>query len=334
MKIKLLLVCVSLILFSCKKDPVSTQDLAPINFDVSQWILEGEKVSCVDFNADGKAWIGVSSRLVFYDGIKTKEYEVGSEILDISVGPDDKVWVATKDRGLALFTDEKFTYYTKQNAELPRDLILAVEAAPDGSVWFSSSAHLLGGLMHFDGQKFELFTPENSIINQNLVFDLKADKKGNIFFTSEGTVTQAKVFRVDNKGNLTALGGDATFYWIASLDVTSKSEAVIATDHSLSSCSNCYTDAVSIYKKGKWNKVEADFTLDYFNRMFVDKRDYIWVQGSINGDYASFFVFDGNEWHRSAKEQIPEAFIYSIKVDEQNNIWFCTNMGIYIIKQS
>ncbi len=334
MKRKLLFICITLFLFSCKKDGLTYNKFSPVNFDVSERILDGQKVNCVDFDPDGNAWIGVGSSLIYYNGHTTKSYDAGSEIRDISVGPDGKVWLATRDRGLALFSDGKFSYYTKQNSGLPRDLILAVEAAPDGTVWFSSSAHMLGGLMHFDGKKFDLFTPENSPLNQNLIVDLKVDKIGNIFFTSEGTVTQAKVFVIDSDRKWSVLGGDVIFYWIAALDVNSKSEPVVATDHSLSSCLGCYTDAVSIYRKGKWYKIEADFDLHFMNRMFVDKRDFIWVQGSVKGDYDSYFVFDGKEWNRSKKGQIPDAFIYSVKVDPHNNIWFCTNQGIYILKQS
>ena len=138
---------------------------------------------------------------------------------------------------------------------------------------------------------------------------------------------------IDNRGHLSALGGDAKFYWIGSLDVNSQSEAIVVDDHSLSS-SMPHVNTVSVNRKGKWNKIGADFDVDYFNRMFVDQRDFIWVQGSIKGDYQSYFVFDGEEWHRSQKGQIPDAFIYSVKVDSKNDIWFCTNDGIFILRQS
>ncbi|HAQ19875.1 MAG TPA: hypothetical protein DCR40_11675 [Prolixibacteraceae bacterium] len=332
MKYFFLFVIALCFLSSCDEtEPFNTFN-SSISFEVSDQILDGEKVACVDFDRDGNAWIASGSSLIFYEGRKFKTYDAGSAILDVSVGTDGKVWLATKDRGLALFSGEKFTYYTKQNSGLPRDLIIAVEAAPDGSVWFSSSAHQLGGLMHFDGKDFELFTPENSILNQNLIIDLKIDRLGNVFFTSEGTVTQAKVFMIDNRRRMTALGGETMFYWIGSFDINSKSEAIVATDHSLSSCGGCYTNAVHIYRKNKWSKLEGDFDVHY--RMFVDKRDYIWVQGSKKGDYQSFFVFNGEEWRRSPKDIFPDAFIYSAKADPHNNIWFCTNDGIYILNQS
>jgi hypothetical protein len=333
MKQFLLLLLFSVFLFSCDDEEFSNKNYHQINFDVSEWVLKGENITCLDFDSEGNAWIGSGTSLIFYDGKRIRTYDAGSEILDISASHDGRIWLGTKDRGLACFSDQKFVYYTKANAGLPRDLILAVEAAPDGSVWFSSSAHMLGGLMHFDGRKYELFTPENSPLNQNLIIDLKVDRSGNVFLSSEGTVTQAKVFMIDNRKNWKILGGDMEFYWIASLDVTSRSEVVVATDHSLSSCWGCYKNEVVIYRKGNWEKIETEFEMGFFNRMFVDRRDFIWVQGSIKGDYNSYFVYDGKGWNRSKKGQIPEVFIKSAKVDPHNDIWFCTTEGIFILKQ-
>jgi ligand-binding sensor domain-containing protein len=335
MKIKLIpIIFAFLMVFSCKKkDDFPDTFKSGIKFDVSEHILEGESVSCVDFDSDGIAWIGAGSNLISYKREVISTWDVGSYVRDLSVGPDGKVWIATKDRGLALFDEGKFTYFTMQNSGLPRDVIIAVEAAPDGTVWFSCSAHMLGGLMHFDGKKFELFTPENSILNQNLVLDLKVDKQGNVFLSAEGTVGQSKIFMIDNRNRWTSLN-DNGFYWIGALDVNSKSEAIVADDHSLSSSRVGHDNAVYIYQNSKWNKLASDFELDFFNRLFVDKRDYIWVQGSKEGDYQSYFVYDGQDWHRSKKSQMPEDFVYSVKVDPYNNIWFCTNEGIYILNQS
>lgn len=335
MRFKLLpIVFAFLMVFSCnEKDDFPDTFKSGINFDVSEHILEGESVSCVDFDSDGIAWIGAGSNLISYKREVISTWDVGSNVHDLSVGPDGKVWIASKDRGLALFDDGKFTYFTVQNSGLPRDVIIAVEAAPDGTVWFSCSAHMLGGLMHFDGKTFDLFTPENSILNKNLITDIRIDNKGNVFVSTGGTVTEVNVYKIDSRNRWTALSGES-FYWIAGLDVNSKSEAIVATDHSLSSCMGCYTNAVYICRNGKWDKLEADFNLDFVFRMFVDKRDYIWGLVSIDGVYPSLVVYDGHEWHQSSKDQMPEDFVYSVKVDPYNNIWFCTNKGIYILNQS
>lgn len=335
MKIKLIPVIFAFLMaFSCnEKNDFPDTYKSEIKFDVSEHILDGKSVSCVDFDSEGVAWIGTGSSLISYKRKEIGSWDVGSDIRDLSVGPDGKIWIATKDRGLALFDDGKFTYFTMQNSGLPRDLIIDVEAAPDGTVWFSCSAHMLGGLMHYDGKKFDLFTPENSILNKNLITDIRIDNKGNVFVSTGGTVTEVNVYKIDSRNRWTALSGES-FYWIGALDVNSKSEAIVATDHSLSSCMGCYTNAVYVYRDKKWNTLKAEFELNYVYCMFVDKRDYIWVLGSKEGDYQSYFVFDGQDWHRSKKGQIPEDFIYSVKVDPYNNIWFCTNKGIYILNQS
>lgn len=337
MKLNFIPFLLIILLFSCGKEnlednPAEKVYSAEINFDISEWILKDKDISCVDFDKDGNAWIASGSELIFYNNGEIKTYEVGSTILAISVASNGTVWLGTRDKGLASFSNNKFTYYNSENSGLPRDLILDVETSPDGSVWFSSSAHQLGGLMHYDGQ-FELFTPENSPINQNLILGVKINAEGEVYFFSEGTVTEAKVFLTDGKNKWSKLGGEVVFYWIAALDLTSKSEPVVVTDHSLSSCMGCYENEVAIYQRGKWNVIEHDFDIHFFNRLFIDKRDYIWVQGSDQGDYSGYFVFDGNEWHRSKKGQIPEVYIKSVKVDNQNNIWFCTEEGIFILNQ-
>lgn len=322
-------------LFSCNKDDevALNKFSGEINFDISEWVLKGENITCVDFDRDGNAWIASGSNLIFYDGLNTKSYSAGSVIQDVSVAPDGRVWLGTKEKGLARFSKGEFTFYTTENAGLPRDLIIDVEALQNGSVWFSSSAHQLGGLMHYDGHRFHLYSPENSPINHNLALGLKISSKGEIIFYSEGTVTEAKVFLTDGKEKWQMLDESMSFYWISALDLTSKDEPVLTTDHSLSSCGGCYENEVFIYKNGKWQKIEGNFDVKFFNRMFVDKRDFIWVQGSKKGDYSSYFVYDGQNWHRSAEGQIPEVFIKSVKVDEKNNIWFCFDEGIFILKQ-
>ena len=334
MRLPFSLILFLLILYSCNQDDYTGVADSAISFDVSEWVMKGENITCLDFDPDGNVWIGSGSRLIFYDGRRTQIYDAGSEILDISASPDGRIWLGTKDRGLACFTGQKFVYYTKANSGLPRDLVQEVETTPDGSVWFSSSAHQLGGLMHFDGKKFELFTPENSLLNQNLILGLEADKDGNIFLTSEGTVTEAKVYVVDNRRNWTILGGNTEFYWIASIGVNSESEPVVATDHSLSSCMGCYSNDVFIYRGGKWDKLNSGFELSFFNRMFIDRHDFVWVQGIIEDNHTGYFVFDGRKWHRSRKGQIPEVFIHSVKADRHNNIWFCSDEGIFILNQS
>ncbi len=322
-------------LFSCNKDDeVALNEFSEeINFDVSEWVLKGENITCVDFDKDGNAWIASGSNLIFYDGLNTQSHSAGTVIQDVSVAPDGRVWLGTKEKGLARFSGGEFTFFTSENAGLPRNYVNEVEAAPNGKVWFSSAAHNLGGLMCYDSGTFSLYSPENSILNQHVIQNLKVDRDSQVYFASMGTVGNAAVFRIDNQNNWKQLNEEGNFYWVSALDLTSKFEPVLTTDHSLSSCMGCYENEVFVYRNRKWNKVESAFDVGFFNRMFVDKRDYIWVRGSKQGDYSSYFVYDGQKWYRSAEGQIPEVFIKGVSVDHQNNIWFCSDEGIFILRQ-
>ena len=323
-------------LFSCYIDDevVPNPFSDEINFDISEWVLKGENTTCVDFDSDGNAWIASGSHLIFYDGLNTQSYSAGTVIQDVSVAPDGKVWLGTKEKGLARFSNGEFTFYTSENAGLPRDYVNEVEVAPNGKVWFGSCAHNLGGLMCYDNGTFSLYTPENSMLNQHVVQNLKVDRDSRVYFVTLSTVGNAAVFSIDNQNNWKQLGGDASFYWISSLGVNAKDEVFVIVDYSLSSYSG-YENYLAFFDGKKWEKLESDFYFSILPRMTIDKRDYIWVYGygTVEGDYPGYFVYDGREWHRSEEGQIPEVFIKGVKADSQNNIWFCSDEGIFILRQ-
>lgn len=318
-------------LISCEKEDSLSENLPPVNFEVTQNLFPDKTITCIDFSNDGTAWLGSGQELICYKMGDTTTFDVGYNIVDISAGIDDKIWLATKENGLGCFSDNQFIFYNEENSGLPRNYIADVEAAPDGTVWFSSSAHQLGGLVHFTGQEFELYTPENSILNQNLVLGIRVDAEGNVFCFSAGTVTETKVFKIDLNGNWKSLGDN--FYWVASMDLTSKSEPVVLTDHSLSSCMGCYEDYVAIFKKSKWVNIEFEFESGYVNNVLVDNRDYIWIHGLFPGGIPQYCVYNGKEWLYSEDNQLGDAFVYKAACDSDNNIWICTNKGIFILNQ-
>jgi ligand-binding sensor domain-containing protein len=200
-------------LFSCNKDDEVVLNEFPeeINFDISEWVLKGKNITCVDFDKDGNAWIASGSNLIFYDGMNTQSYSAGTVIQDVSVAPDGKVWLGTKEKGLARFYKGEFTFYTSENAGLPRDYVNEVEVAPNGKVWFGSCAHNLGGLMCYDNGTFNLYTPENSIMNQHVIQNLKVDRDSRVYFASMGSVGRAVVFRIDNQNNWKQLNEEGCF---------------------------------------------------------------------------------------------------------------------------
>jgi len=65
---------------------------------------------------------------------------------------------------------------------------------------------------------------------------------------------------------------------------------------------------LAYFNENEWKRLETNFNLQFIPRIFIDKHDYVWVQGSNQGDYSGYFVYDGKKWHRSEEGQIPEVF--------------------------
>ena len=330
MNARILVLFVLFVLFSCEKDEINSPDFSSeINFDVTEWILKDRDISCVDFDKDGFAWMASGKELISYNNREIEIYDSGATITDIAVAPNGIVWLGTRE-GLARFSGGKFKFYSEENAGLPRNYVHSLGVASNGKVWFCSAAGDLGGLMSYDGRRFKLFSPENSILNQHVIQNLKIDRDDNVYFNSMGQVGKAIIYKIGSNNNMEKPGGETSLYWISDLDINSKGAIYFMVDYSLSSYSG-NKNFVGYVVGNKWNKLENQ--ADFYPKVFIDKRDYIWTMGSIGGDYFSFFVYDGKQWKRSEKDQIPEKYFKSIKVDNQNNIWFCTSEGIFILHQ-
>lgn len=340
MKTQFISLLLFLFLFSCEDDEILKDDPfsnypSEIRFDNSEWLFETKSISCIDFDADGNAWIGSGADLIFFDGIDSLIFDAQSTVLDLAVAPNGTVWLGTKDKGLARFSNGHFTWFSTENSIITRNYIHSLGVDSNNKVWFCSAQHDSGGLMSYDGNRFKLFTPDNSILNQHVIQNLRIDKNNNIYFFTAGKVGNTAVFKINNNGKWEQLGGkDAMFYWLSSLGAASGEKVYVTTDHSLSSSFYSYTNGIGYYEREKWNTLETPFDLNYLiPKLFLDKRDYVWVMHSGHGEYTSFYVFDGSEWHRSAEGQIPEFYYNYVKTDINNNIWFCTNRGIFILKQ-
>lgn len=330
----LLLLLVTLLSISCEKDPNPDGFQEEVRFDISSRILEGKGIAAIDFDMDGNAVIGSEKTIYIQTGKELKSIETGFRIIDLAVANDNSIWIGTDGGGLGHLEADNITWYTKANSGLPRDLIMNVEVAPDGTVWFASCAHLLGGLGSYNGSQFRFYTPENSPINQNIIEDIEISSDGTVYIATTGTVGSTNIYRFHNK-TWECLGNEeGTFYWTMSFTISSGGNIYLVEDFSLSS--SMRENRIYRYGSGKWVIVDPgdNQVLSFFNNIKTDKRDYCWVT-SINDNGPGLLVFDGNEWHRSPDGLIPDAtLITSIEADKENNIWIGTySDGIFILNQ-
>ena len=322
-----------LLTVSCEKDSSVNSFPAEVSFDVSNRLLEGQPIKCIDFDEQGNAYIGSGSKLHYSNGTIQKTYTLDYAILDLAVAPDQTVWIGTNGGGLCHFAGNEFTWYTSASAGLPRDYIRHVEIAPDGLVWFSSCAFRIGGLGICNGEKFEFLTPENSPLNQNIIEDIEIDNAGAVYIATTGTVGKTNIYRITDK-SWECLGDEkGTFYWVFSITICPSGIIYLVEDFSLSSA--MISNKLFRLENDKWQIIESEDIpeIGFFSSIKADKRNYCWLAG--HGEHSAILhVYNGESWVSSPEGLLPDDHITTIEVDSDNNILVGTyESGIFILNQ-
>ena len=318
------------------KKEFSLKNYSPeIRFTITGRLLEGKPINCIEPDYKGNTWIASGKELFYKKGSEEKTFTLDFPILDISIAGDETLWIGTNGGGLGHLSKDGITWFTKDNAGLPRDYISQVEVGLDGRIWFSSCAHDLGGLVVYDGNKFDIFTPDNSILNQHVMDDIGIDSDGSIYAITLGTVGNTNVYRIHEDvwkclGNQTG-----TFYWVSAFTVGPAGIIYVLEDFSLSSSSG-NTNTLFEYKGNEWNKLKPDFMssrFTFFTAMKADRRNYCWV-ASIDGNSYVLHVYNGKSWVEPPSGLLPNDQITTIEADSNNNIWIGTaHNGIFILAQ-
>jgi hypothetical protein len=261
-----------------------------------------------------------------------KDYNLGYSVLDLAVAPDQSVWIGTSG-GLCHFQEGQTTWYTKENAGLPRDYVMNVEAAPDGRIWFASCAHQLGGMGIYDGRNFTFLTPENSPLNQNMIDDIEINEHGIVYISTSGTVGMTNIYSVDGNDWKCLGSEEGTFYWVFNFSISPSGIIYLVEDFSLSSTFR--TNKLYGYSNNEWENIslEEGRQIGFFGLTGTDKRDYCWVP-SASQEGLSMMVYTGKKWEISPTDFITGDIITVIEADKNNNVWLGTYTdGIFILNQ-
>jgi ligand-binding sensor domain-containing protein len=316
---------------ACTKGDLTNNFPPEVSFDITGRLLEGKHVDCIATDNKGNVFISSDKELYYTSGSVNKSYTLEYAVLDLAIAPDESLWIGSNGGGLGHLINNEFTWYTTSNAGLPRDLVNNVKVAPNGNVWFSSSAHRLGGLGLYDGDRFEFLTPDNSPLNQNLIDDIEIGQDGIVYIATAGTVGHSNIYRINNR-EWDCLGDEkGTFYWVFSFAAGPSGLLYVVEDFSLSSAFN--TNKLYQFRDNKWQKIEMDFEPGLFGRMNIDKRDYLWMTGRGENSPA-LHVYNGKSWTSSPKSIFENAYITAIEIDGENNVWIGTyDNGVFILKQ-
>jgi signal transduction histidine kinase/ligand-binding sensor domain-containing protein len=106
---------------------------------VSESALSNKSVSAMVADSRGRVWLGLTTgELILYDGAGFRTFTEadklpGGMLHSMSAGSDGSIWVAF-ERGLTLFTGDRFVSWSKKNG-LPGNRVLWAVPTPAGRLW-------------------------------------------------------------------------------------------------------------------------------------------------------------------------------------------------------
>ena len=299
-----------------------------IVFTVSGHFAEQNEISSLVATDTGNYYYATGNQIIKVENAKSTTFSATSEVLVIALNKSDQsLWFGTKSSGLGHYKDGKIRYYTMESDALPRNLVHCIACDEDGAVWFSSSAHRLGGLCCYKNGKIEIFTPQNAALPDNLIKSISC-KDGIVYVATGGTVNQQKMIQIEgNRWKLLPVEG----YYLMGMDVDSEKRLYVIDDTGLSS--SMMKPRIWQYENGTIKNIAPDISMfALFATLKTDLRNFVWLAKYESNNNVRLTVFDGKTWH-DAPADFPDIFIKCMAVDRNNTVWLGTDQGIYLIKQ-
>lgn len=260
-------------------------------------------------------------------GIKKGDLQ-GKALSQMMMAPDEKLWIATEDAGIAIYDRSKNSFEHILNIQEPgndliRNNIHALTSDKDGKIW---SGNFFGGINEIDPGNFRIknFSHEvndtGSLIN-NFVFALYCDPSGLLWIgtmdgidildkrTKRFSRFKPEIFRgkfiydifPDKDGNFWFLTNDNS-----GLYIYNKSE-----------------DSIENFRKDSIPGLNGSSFICHL----IDSRGKLWFGSRGDGlvlfdpGIRKFQTYDMDDG-------LPNNVIYGILEDDQNNLWLSSNKGI------
>lgn len=152
--------------------------------NVPKW--QGNRVYSIHINKEDVKYIGTTTGLWDYDGVKFTQ--ISQKICNAVIIDDSSyVWYAEENCLAKAKIGEQTIKYDMSNTRLPSNFVNALTASKYNDLWVGTA----NGICHYDGQSWEPYTTGNSPIPHGWVMSLARDSSGNIWI---GTLRGLAVF--------------------------------------------------------------------------------------------------------------------------------------------
>ncbi|MFC2115896.1 two-component regulator propeller domain-containing protein [Bacteroidota bacterium] len=158
----------------------------------NSFTLPDKVITSIEEDDGGSLWFGTVNSGVFrvsdfsdqssgiitvYDTLSGMNNNM---VWDISKDESDKIWVATNDGGVNIFSSDKIKYLTSKHG-MPSNQIYSIYQDNEKNIWMGGA----NGLCKFLGEHFSHYGKLDKLKEQN-IYNIKQDNQGNLWLATYG----------------------------------------------------------------------------------------------------------------------------------------------------
>lgn len=257
-------------------------------------------------------WDKQTGEKIIFD--ETNSPLVETVLLDIQIGPENYLWIATSNLGLIKFDGIEWTIYNNSNSGLPGNSVTSICWDDNDEMWLGTGG---SGLVHFNGTDWIIYNSENIGLPENGTKDLIFDNDGNLWFGCSNNQGAIK-FDGENIEVFNTSNSPMPHDLVIDIEIDLDETVWIGT----------YGGIVK-YDGTNWEEVDLSVvgvTPNHLTYLICDEQGKMWIGTKTYGLATSY----GNDWEiiNPGNSGLPHTWVSEIVFDQNNDKWITTRAGL------